>query len=522
MPASFRGPQPCTSMRIWCISPRVLRAARHQWLSAVSWFDTIVGRIYVSNKNSTQCRSESDLSDFFEPRGIAIIGSFREGFFGGHVVVKSLLKAGYSGRIYPINPAYTDTHGLTVYPSITAVQEKIDLAIIMINAQGVPSIISDCGDKGIRAVILVSDGFAERNKEGARLQNEIVTLARQWGIRIIGPNTAGIVNTSNGLNPCPYDAGYYKLRQGSVAICSQTGMTNPQAFPYPHLHLGISKICDFGNKCDVNECDVLEYLERDPRTNVISMYLEGISHSQRFLSISRKVAPKKPILVLKSGRTPEGARASASHTGAIAVDDRLFEAVCRQAGIIRLESFEEVFEIPKIFATQPLPKGNRLGIITYTGAIGVLAADEGAHYGLAPPNLTAETADLLNGIFPGLGIAPVDIGPMSVVVKDLRALYPQILEAVISDENVDALLNVMWADPSGLTKEMCLEAYGRIKSPYTKPVATWVYGPETRKVADLAEALADLGFPVFSDLKTSIKALGLAYKYAQIKKGRLL
>jgi acyl-CoA synthetase (NDP forming) len=481
-----------------------------------------VGRIYVSNKKSKQCPSESDLSDFFEPRGIAIIGSFRKGLFGGYVVVKSLLKAGYSGRIYPINPAYTDTHGLKVYPSIAAVHEKIDLVIIMINAQGVPSIIRDCADKGIRAIILVSDGFAERNKEGARLQNEIVTLGRQLGIRIIGPNTAGIVNTSNGLNPCPYDAGYYRLRQGSVAICSQTGMTNPQAFPFPHLHLGISKICDFGNKCDVNECDVLEYLEKDPRTNVISMYLEGISRSQRFLSVSKRVVPKKPILVLKSGRTPRGARVSASHTGAIALDDRLFEALCRQAGVIRLESFEEIFEIPKIFATQPLPKGNRLGIITYTGAIAVLAVDEGTHYGLAPANLTAETADLFNGIFPGLGIVPVDIGPMSVVVKNLPALYPQILEAVMSDENVDALLNIMWANPSGLMKEMCLKAYRQVKSPHTKPVATWLYGPDTGKVAELAEALEDLGFPVFSDLKTSIKALGLAYKYAQLKRGRFL
>jgi len=476
----------------------------------------------MSNRNSRQCRSESDLSDFFEPRGIAIVGSFREGSFGGYVVVKSLLKAGYSGRIYPINPAYTNTHGLKVYPSIAAVQEKIDLAIIMINAQGVPPIIRDCGDKGIRAVILVSDGFAERNKEGARLQNEIVTLGRQLGIRIVGPNTAGIVNTSNGLNPCPYDAGYYRLRQGSIAICSQTGMTNPQAFPFPHLHLGISKICDFGNKCDVNECDVLEYLERDPKTNVISMYLEGISHSQRFMSVSKRVAPKKPILVLKSGRTPQGARASASHTGAIAADDRLFEALCRQAGIIRLESFEEVFEIPKIFATQPLPKGNRLGIITYSGAIAVLALDEGAHYGLVPATLAAETADVLNEIFPGLGIAPVDIGPMSVVVKNLPALYPQIFGAVISDKNVDALLNIMWADPSGLTKEMCLKAYKQLKSPHTKPVATWLYGPDTGKVAELAEALESLGFTVFSDLKISMKALGLTHKYAQIKKERLV
>jgi acyl-CoA synthetase (NDP forming) len=471
----------------------------------------------MSHRDSRHNHGKTDLSHFFEPRSIAIIGSFREWLFGGYVAIKSLLNAGYTGQIYPINPAYKEILGSKVYPSVTQVPETIDLAIIMINAQAVPPVIKDCGDKGIRAIIVVSDGFAERNQEGSRLQNEIVNIARQRGMRIIGPNTAGIVNTTNGFNPCPYDAGYYKLRKGPVAICSQTGMTNPQAFPYPYLHVGISKICDFGNKCDLNECDMLEYLERDPTTKVISMYLESITDGRRFLQISKRVTSQKPVLILKSGKTQEGAQASASHTGSIAVDDRLFEAICKQGGILRLEEFDEVFEIPKIFASQPLPKGNQLGIVSYTGAIGVLATDEGARYGLSVTRLTPRTTDSLDGIFPQLGNMPVDIGPMSVVVKDLPVLYPKILSAVISDENVNALLNVLWADPGGYTTNMYLDAYEELKTVYPKPVATWIYGPDKRIVADLAEPLEELGFPVFSDLKTSIKALGLAYTYAQIK-----
>jgi acyl-CoA synthetase (NDP forming) len=471
----------------------------------------------MSHRDATQDHGKTDLSHFFEPSSIAIIGSFRKWLFGGYVVIKSLLHAGFTGRIYPINPAYEEILGFKVYPSITQVPEKIDLVIIMINAQAVPSVIKDCGDKGIRAIIVVSDGFAERNQEGSRLQNEIVNIARQRGMRIIGPNTAGIVNTTNGFNPCPYDAGYYKLRKGPVAICSQTGMTNPQAVPYPYLHVGISKICDFGNKCDLNECDMLEYLERDSTTEVISMYLESITDGRRFLQISKRVSSQKPVLILKSGKTQEGAQASASHTGSIAVDDRLFEAICKQGGILRLEEFDEVFEIPKIFASQPLPKGNRLGIISYTGAIGVLAADQGARYGLSVTRLTPKTADKLDGIFPKLGNMPVDIGPMSVVVKDLPALYPKIVSAVVSDENVNALLNVLWADSGGYTTNMYLDAYEKLKTVCPKPVATWIYGPNKRIVADLAEPLEDLGFPVFSDLNTSIKALGLAYTYARIK-----
>jgi acyl-CoA synthetase (NDP forming) len=475
----------------------------------------------MNNRKVTQYLNGADLSAFFEPESIAIIGSFREGFFGGYVVVKSLVNAGFSGQIYPINPAYKEVLGLKVYPAIREVHKKVDLAIIMINAQAVPAVIEDCGDKGIGAVIVVSDGFAERNRRGARLQEEIVTIARQKGVRILGPNTAGIVNTSNGLNPCPYDAGYYKLRQGSIAICAQTGMINPQAFPYPRMHLGISKICDFGNKCDVNECDMMEYLVADASTNVISMYLESIADGQRFLEISNTVTKEKPVLVLKSGKTPEGARASASHTGSMAVDDRTFEAVCRQAGMLRLEQFDEVFEIPKLFAMQPLPAGNRLGMVSITGAIGVLTADEAARYGLVLANLTPKTAVMLNGIFPGLGNFPVDIGPMSVVVRDLPDQYPHILSAVTADENVDAVLNVMWADPGRYMKAMYLEAYEQLKARHAKPTATWLYGPDTSMIAELAERLENLGFPVFSNLKTSIKALGLACKYANIRKGRL-
>ena len=210
-------------------------------------------------------------------------------------------------------------------------------------------------------MIVVADGFAERDEEGAKLQNEIVEIARGAGIRIIGPNTAGIVNSDNGMILGPYEPGYKKVKPGSVAICAQTGMINPQAFPYGDLHYGVSKICDYGNKCDVDECDLLEYLESDPATKVITMYLESIRDGRRFLEISRRVSAKKPVLILKSGRTREGARVSASHTGALAVDDQIFSAACKQAGIIRLEKFREFFELPKIFSLQPLPRRKSAG-----------------------------------------------------------------------------------------------------------------------------------------------------------------
>jgi acyl-CoA synthetase (NDP forming) len=344
----------------------------------------------------------SVLSLFFEPQSVAVVGSLREGYFGAYVVVKTLLNAGFEGKIYPVNPSYQEVLGLKAYPSLKEIPDPIDLVLIMINRRSVPDVMRECVKKGIKAVIVVADGFAERDEEGAKLQNEIVEMAREGGIRIIGPNTAGIVNSANGLIPDPYEPGYKKVKPGAVAICAQTGMINPQAFPYADLHYGVSKICDFGNKCDVDECDLLEYLESDPATNVITMYLESIQDGRRFLEISRRVAAKKPVLILKSGRTKEGAKVSASHTGALAVDDQIFSAACKQAGTIRLEKFREFFELPKIFSLQPLPTGNRLGIVTFTGMVGVLAIDEGAKYGLSMAKLSPEIADRLNSIFPGL------------------------------------------------------------------------------------------------------------------------
>ena len=460
-----------------------------------------------------------DLSCFFEPRSIAVIGSFRESFFGGYVIVKSLLKAGYKGKIFPVNPAYQDVHGLKVYPSVRDIPQKVDLAMVMINARSVAGMVGECAEKKIRAMIVVSDGFAERDEEGARLQKELLEVAGKEDIRIIGPNTAGVLNTANGFNPCAYEAGYYRIRKGPIAIGSQTGMTNPQAFPYPDLRFGVSKICDFGNKCDVDECDFLEYLAEDPDTGVVSMYLESIKNGRRLLEIAGRVTKAKPVLVFKAGRTEEGAKASASHTGSMAVDDQLFDSLCRQSGLLRLEEFKDLFEIPKMFASQPLPRGGRLGIITFTGGVGVVTIDKGAKYGMGLTRLSGETRRALDAIYRGLGTMPVDIGPMMAAVKNPFELYPGVIEAVVEDSNVDVLFNVLWANPTGIIVSSYLKAYERIKDRVRKPIATWIYGPDPEVSADLTKRVEEMGFPVFPTPEKCIQALGLALQYSRIKAG---
>jgi acetyltransferase len=248
------------------------------------------------------------------------------------------------------------------------------------------------------------------------------------------------------------------------------------------------------------------------------MYLESIRDGRRFLKIARRVCTKKPVLILKSGRTKEGARVSASHTGALAVDDQVFSAACKQAGIIRLEKFSEFFEIPKIFSLQPLPKGNRLGIITFTGAVGVLAIDEGAKYDLSTSQLSSEIADKLNAIFPGLGKTIVDIGP-PMAVNNYMTIYSDILRTVLSDDHIDCLFNVIWTSPFGEFVDEYLKFYESLRGARQKTIATWVYGPSIHLVNKLSSGLEDLGFPVFSELEMAMKALGFAYQYANWRKG---
>jgi len=461
---------------------------------------------------------KSDFSLFFEPKSVAVIGSLREGYFGGYVVIKTMLNAGYAGKIYPVNPSYKKVLGLEVYPSIKDVPEKIDLAYIIINRRSVPGVMKDCGEKGIKAVVVVADGFAERDEEGAKLQNEILEIAKRAGMRMIGPNTAGIANPVKGLIPDPYEMGYEKVKVGGIAICAQTGMINPQAFPYGDLHYGVSKICDYGNKGDVDECDMLEYLESDPATKVITMYLESLRDGRRFLEISKRVTSKKPVLILKSGRTKEGAKVSSSHTGSLAMDDQVFSAACKQAGIIRLEKFSELFELPKIFDSQPLPKGNRLGIVTFTGGVGVLAIDEASKYGLPAAKLSSKTKTKLNAIFPGLGKTVVDIGP-PMAVENYMNLYSEILKTVLEEDNIDCLFNVIWTSPFEGFVEDYLKFYEDIREKCQKTVATWIYGPSIPLIHDMSSRMEDLGFPVFSDLETAMKALGIAYQYSIRKKG---
>jgi acyl-CoA synthetase (NDP forming) len=294
-------------------------------------------------------------------------------------------------------------------------------------------------------------------------------------------------------------------------------MIGPHAFPYADFHYGVSKICDLGNKCDVDESDMLEYLENDPSTKVIAMHTENVRDANRFFEIARRVTYQKPVLLLKSARTNEVGIMSTSQTGSLSLGNQIFDGICKQVGIIRLEKFGELFEIPKFFAYQPLPKANKLGIVSHTGMGAALATDEGAKYNLSIAKLSPETAAKLNLIFPNLWKTFIDIGPLASSRSDYLFIYPEILKTILADDNIDSLLHILWANPGIGSVEDYINIYRELNGSCQKPIAIWIYGPRLTTIYDIAYNLEDLGFPVFLDLETAIKAIGVAYQYATWK-----
>ena len=459
----------------------------------------------------------SDLRAFFEPKAIAVIGSLNEWGGLGYTAIKNMRRFNFSGRIYPVNPSYKEALGLRAYPDVNAVEDPIDLAVVITPKQTVPGILDQCAQKGARAAIVVSDGFAEAGEAGARLQRQIVEISHRTGLRIIGPNTIGTLNTQNGLVTNPYFISYDKIHKGSIAYCSQSGIVGAQGQPLNDQAYPISKMCDLGNKCDVNEVDLLNYLSNDPETRVIAMHIEDVKDGHQFIDAVKKVAARKPVLLLKPGRTERGAKASASHTGSLAGSERIYDAAFRQAGAIRLNTWREFWEIPRIFVNQPLPLGNRIAVITFTGGVGVAAVDAAEEGGLAMADFSPATVSRLSRLSPQLASNPVDLGPLIPVSDDPLPLLEQTIAAVLDDSNVDCVTATLYAS-TGAETPIFMDIFGRVMKNTTKPVSIWIYGTELAAIEELSRQVQGHGLPAYPDIELAIKALATAARYSEIKK----
>ncbi|MGC8878178.1 MAG: acetate--CoA ligase alpha subunit [Anaerolineae bacterium] len=378
------------------------------------------------------------LESLFSPKSIAVIGASRTEGKLGHAVVSNLIQSGFKGKIYPINPQSSEILGFPAYPSITAVEDAVDLAVIVIPAKGVLEALEECGKKGVGAVIVISAGFRETGHEGLLAERKMAEIARQYGMRIVGPNVLGVIDTL-----APYNASFAAgmPRRGKIAFMSQSGALCTSILDIALARdIGFSRFVSLGNKADLNEIDFLEAWADDPESKVILAYLEGISDGARFIEVARRITKHKPIVAIKSGTTSAGSRAVSSHTGTLAGSERAYEAAFKQAGLIRAHSVGHLFDLAVAFARQPLPRNDQIAVITNAGGPGIMATDAIERSGLRVASLTQETMEALRKALPP---AASVLNPVDVLGDALSDRYRVALDLVSKDPNVGALLVIL-------------------------------------------------------------------------------
>ena len=379
------------------------------------------------------------LRRLFEPETVAVVGASRRRGSVGAEIFHNLSAGGFTGRVVPVNPQAAAIDGLTAYASVRNVPGDIDLVVVAVPAPAVAGVIEDCIAKHVGAVVVISAGFAETGDEGRAQEHAIRDRLRAAGIRMVGPNCMGVLNTDPAFH---LNASFSPVFPpvGTIAFSSQSGALGLAILEQARqLNLGLSAFASVGNKADVSANDLLQYWETDPRTRVILLYLESFGNPRRFRDIARRVSREKPIVAVKAGRSGSGARAARSHTGALAASDTIVDALFRQSGVIRTETLEELFDVAALLAHQPLPAGKRVGILTNAGGPGILAADACEGFGLAVPSLSAATVAALRDTLPATASVsnPVDM-LATASAEDYRRAIPSLL----ADPAIDSLLTI--------------------------------------------------------------------------------
>jgi len=343
-----------------------------------------------------------DIEFIMNPRSIAVVGATNRPGSVGLAVFRNILTAGFKGVLYPVNLKAKSVQSVKAYANLMDIPDEVDLAVVIVPAEIVPSILEEAGQKQVKAAIVITAGFKEVGGQGVELEQRLKEVSTRYGIRLVGPNCLGVINNDENVR---MNASFATKmpKAGNIAFISQSGALCTAVLDYAEgRNIGFSKFVSFGNKADVNEVDLLRYLKADPSTNVILMYLEDITNGREFLEIAREITwqAHKPILAIKSGRSAEGARAAASHTGSLAGSDSAYDAIFHQSGILRVEGVDELFNRAIAFARQPIPKGNRIAIVTNAGGPGIMATDAAIRHNLKIAAFSEDTKQKLKQELP--------------------------------------------------------------------------------------------------------------------------
>jgi acetyltransferase len=377
------------------------------------------------------------LKTIFSPRSVAVVGASAKPQSLGRAVFANLLFASYGGCVYPVNTKAKSVLGVRAYPTILDIPDEVDLAVVLVPAGMVPQVLRDVGRKGCKGAIVISAGFKEVGGEGVALEEQLREIAQANGMSVVGPNCFGVINTDPAVSLNATFSRNFPLT-GKIAFISQSGAVGVAALEYAAAEkIGFSKFVSIGNKADTAENDLLEALSEDPNTEVILLYVEDLEDPKEFIHRALQISEKKPILAVKSGRTKEGAKAAASHTGALSGSDDVYDSLFAQCGVLRVETLEELFRFGIAFANQPLPRGNRIAIVTNAGGPGIMATDAAVRHGLELAALSPKTKSILQSNLP----PTVSVNnPVDLIGDADEVRYQLAMQAVLSDENVDGVI----------------------------------------------------------------------------------
>ena len=377
------------------------------------------------------------LDAILKPRSIAVIGASRQSDTIGYQILDNLVRSGFHGPVYPVNPNAASIHSIKAYPSVLAIPDPVDLAIIVVRKQFVLAAAEECGQKGIKGLVVITAGFAEIGGEGVERERQLMEIVRRHGMRMVGPNCMGVLNT----DPAVSMLGTFSPAMpphGPVAIVSQSGAMGQSILDYgEELGIGISQFVSVGNKPDVSGNDLLEYWEEDPGVGAILMYLESFGNPGRFAAIARRLTRKKPVFVVKAGRTAAGARAASSHTAALAGTDLAADVLMQQCGVIRAQTVEELFDYAMAFPRLPLPKGNRVAIVSNAGGPAIILTDACETSGLLVPELSKDTQDAIRKVTAEEASVR---NPVDMIASARADVYRTVIALVLQDPNVDAVI----------------------------------------------------------------------------------
>jgi acetate---CoA ligase (ADP-forming) len=454
-------------------------------------------------------RPTRPLDPLFRPRAVAVIGaSRRRGTIGGDLF-HNLISRDFPGAIYPVNRSADVVQSVRAYRRLEDLPEAVDLAVVVVPRDHVLGAVDECARCGVKALVVISAGFGETGAEGLALQDEVVARVRRAGMRMVGPNCLGILSTEPGAELNASFAPTWPPA-GNVAFSSQSGALGLAVLDYARtLGIGISQFVSVGNRGDVSGNDLLEHWEMDPRTRVILLYLESLGNPRRFMEIARRVSRRKPIVAVKSGRSPAGARAAGSHTGALATMDVAVDALLGQAGVIRTDTIEQLFDVAVLLANQPVPAGNRLAIVTNAGGPGIMAADACDAQGLALPALSDRTVQTLRQMLPPEASLK---NPIDMIASATPEAFEGSLRAILADEGIDAVL-VLYVPPLVTRPGEIAAAIRRAVAGAKKPVLTCLLGDQGLDGA--WATLREGHLPIYRFPENAVMALGGAARHGR-------